>query len=668
MGRKACLAIGISDAPPLDYLPGAVNGAKAMDAWAKKAGYETKLLIDSKKPVGVEDVKKAMQKLLPQGTKTDRLILYFAGHGLARDAAEDLWLLSQWHEEQEAVAVGGLKRKLERFGIEQIAIISDACRSLPADADTADLTSDNVLGRGPYDPNLPLIDMLKASSKFRAAYMIPGATLDDDRCIFTGVIEEALWGHKPSAFSDHMVGNQRRITSGSLAKYLRSEVPVKAAFYKVELRPDIISGFLDPDDVYVTEPLAGAPAPKAWPAPAPPGAMGPDGGAPAGGKRGWSTVGQAAKAAPPDAAPATAPTPGAIILNDLGFAGSVSNWVPGVESSTRARPRMPASIAPRAPTPPPPESPPPETPEEERTRIEREASICDEKARGFLDSYRAENWPTHFETGSGFSLTGAKAVRGLIGQPEIVERDDDSPEWWRIRDPHKFELQRPLPMLVELDDGRWLGTTAIPKFIQTFTIDETGAVSVIYRPIGMAGAEAKAEEAVANLRAGMFRGGEAYDYALELRDGKHQDPMLGALAAYLYDSQGDVESIRQIAYFFANANQPIPFDVAMLARIKAERGNGVVVASIPAVAKRAPRTESEANSQWAYDATPAVEGVVAGTFPWLRQGWQLVDDGEPQLMPEGLATIRQHLTSAPFTTLTPEGGTLLGDLIFGDDR
>lgn len=653
MGRKACLAIGISDAPPLDYLPGAVNGAKAIAAWAEKAGYETRLLIDSEEAVGIETVAKALDELLPLGTKTERLILYFGGHGLARDAAEDLWLLSQWFEKQRAIAMGGMKRKLERYGVEQVAIISDACRSLPPDADTADLTSDNVLGRGPYDPSLPLVDMLKASSKFRAAYMIPGATPDDDRCIFTGVIEEALWGHEPSAFDTARKGC---ITSGSLANYLRAAVPAKALLYKVELRPDIVSGFLNPYDIYVGETVAGAPPPKDWPDPAPPGAMGPDGGDNAGGKRGWSTKSTGA------IHPAVAPP-----LDPNIFGGRAStNFTLDVDFSSKPRPRMPASLD--RSSPPPPKSTPPETPEEERGRIDREASMRKARAGEFLNSYRNEKSPTHFETGSGFSLAGGKAKRALVGPEAVAERDDNNPDWWRVRDEKLFVLRRPLPLLVELEDGRWLGTAAIPNFIQTFTVDEAGAVSVIYRPMNQPGAERRAEEAVARLRAGIVKAGAAYDYAVELRYGKHQDPMLGVLAAYLYDSQGDVDSIRQIGFYYARSNQPIPFDVAMLARVKAERRSGLIVAKIPKVAKREPRTENEANNNWSYDATEAIEGVVAGAFPWLRQGWTLVDDGDQPLMAEGLERVRDYLTSAPFTTLTREGGALLSQIIFGDSK
>ena len=60
MPRKACLAIGISDAPPLDYLPGAVNGAKGITHWAHAVGYKTGLLTDEKVPIGIDTVMDAL--------------------------------------------------------------------------------------------------------------------------------------------------------------------------------------------------------------------------------------------------------------------------------------------------------------------------------------------------------------------------------------------------------------------------------------------------------------------------------------------------------------------------------------------------------------------------------------------------------------------------------
>lgn len=194
MENMRCLAIGVSDAPPLEYLQGAENGAKVFGAWAASLGIPTEILTDEEKAVSFDAVKAAFERLFSGAPKISRLLIYFAGHGLSRAAAEDLWLLSQWFTTQRAVAVQGLSRRLERYGIEQLTIVSDACRSPAAGEDSADLVSDPVLDRGPFDASPPLIDMLRASSPFHAAYMVRGSKPEEDRCIFSGLLNEALSG------------------------------------------------------------------------------------------------------------------------------------------------------------------------------------------------------------------------------------------------------------------------------------------------------------------------------------------------------------------------------------------------------------------------------------------------------------------------------------------
>ena len=44
--RMAALAIGVSDARPLPFLAGAVNGASAFHEWAQGLGYESRLVTD----------------------------------------------------------------------------------------------------------------------------------------------------------------------------------------------------------------------------------------------------------------------------------------------------------------------------------------------------------------------------------------------------------------------------------------------------------------------------------------------------------------------------------------------------------------------------------------------------------------------------------------------
>lgn len=631
MGRKACLAIGVSDAPPLDFLSGAVNGATTMAAWGRAAGYETELLIDSERPVAISDVAAALARLLPQRLKTERLIVYFAGHGLARDAAEDLWLPSEWFDLQRAIAVGGLRRKLERYGVDQIAIISDACRSLAVDEDSADLTADNVLGRGPHQPSLPFADILKASSRFRAAYMIPGATPDDDRCLFTGVLEEALWGHAEAALDqDRQVGGCRCVTSASLARYLRAEIPRKAQQYRVDVRPDIVAGFLSPDDVYVAAPVAGAPPLRQWPSEAVPTAQG-GGGGRTGGPRGWST--RPEYRGHPSVSALT-------VLSHRGSPGS-SRRLASIGAARRADPRQ------------------------DRVAIERARRDRETRTDRLRAAYDREDRPTHFESGFGFNLIGARARRGLAGR-DVQASDVRDRLWWRVEDRRAAFLLEVGPLLVELSDGRWAGAAVIPGFVLSIGIERAGVMSLIYRPMFDSGAGRGTEEAVALLRTGAIRAEAAFDHAVAMRRGKHRDPVRGVIAAYLYDSQGDVDSIRQIAFYYCDAGQPIPYDVALLARLEVHSGRDGLVARIPPIRSRKARSAAETKVGWATRATPAAKGVIAGAFPWLRQGWPLLEDADPPLVAGGVAELVLHLGPAPFTTLDADAGLRLAKLIFGE--
>ena len=180
--ERVCLAVGIGDAPPLDYLRGAVNGAHAIAEWAQAQGYVTRLLTDEHDPVEFDDLKTELSGLLGGGA--ERLLLYFAGHGLSPGAADDLWLLSRWDKVRQGVSVTALRNRLTRYGVRQLVIVSDACRTL-IDANTSDVTGYPVLERGPFEETLPQMDLWFAASPSRAAWMIPGRTPAESRCIFS---------------------------------------------------------------------------------------------------------------------------------------------------------------------------------------------------------------------------------------------------------------------------------------------------------------------------------------------------------------------------------------------------------------------------------------------------------------------------------------------------
>ncbi len=200
----------------------------------------------------------------------------------------------------------------------------------------------------------------------------------------------------------------------------------------------------------------------------------------------------------------------------------------------------------------------------------------------------------------------------------------------------------------------------------TFTIQEELVVSVIYRPIAASPNESRETEvAVAQLRAGVLSSEAGYDLAARLRDEKAQDPVRGVIAAYIYDSLGDVESVRRIAFYLAMAGVAVPYDVALLGRIAASKARaGLIEVDIPETHERTSRSPEEERRRWTFAATPRLRAPVAGVFPWLRQGWFLLEDEDPSaLVLEGVAELRAELLSSPFTTLTALGGRRLKAII-----
>ncbi|MGY4296135.1 hypothetical protein ACVWXN_004230 [Bradyrhizobium sp. i1.4.4] len=625
MESMRCLSLGISDAPPLDFLQGAANGAKAFGAWAKNSGIPTEVLVDEEQPIGLDTVKAAFERLFAGKPKISRLLIYFAGHGLTRDPAEDLWLLSQWFTSQRAVSVGQLCRRLSRYGVEQLTIVSDACRSLAGSAESADLAVDPILDKGPFDDRRPFIDMLRASSPFHAAYMVRGSTPDEDRCIFSGLLNEALSGAHEEAFE---APDRRRITNFSLADFLGEQVPLRAGQYQVELRPDIATGFRPPNNIYVASRPATPRALLPWPKPGSVGVMSASEGLSAV-ERGWST--RLAKKSPKAKSldPLNRKPPR---LTRFRFDSTSSLFDRDVGDFARRQQRQ----------------------EEKVTRL--------------LRAYSVEgNRPTHFETGSGFNIAGANGKQATLGHSAIALRAAvDS--WWRVAPVGSGHLTIPTPLLIEFENGNWGGAAALPNHVATFTVDVEEVVSLIYRPLGAPSMEGRETElAIAQLRAGMLSEKMGYDQAARLRERKERDPVRGVIAAYIYDALGDRDSVHRVAWYLADAGVPIPFDVALLGHLSsAKSSSGLLEVEIPDTPRRKSRSPEESNRPWTFDSTPFTRAPVAGVFPWLRQGWSLLEDEDSSdLVMEGLVDLRSELLRSPFTTLSARGGQRLKTMIEG---
>lgn len=576
--RVVAIAIGVGRAARLPRLPGAVNGARGFEAWAKAMGHETHLVTDQVAAVTLTRLKETIEAALA-GPPIHRLLLYFAGHGLIREAEEGLWLVSDSMTSLSAIGLGALKQRLAWYGIDQIAIFGDACRELPQNLAEAGLTPDGVVGLGPKFGFVAAVDKFIAAQDGTTTFMIPGADPDDDRCVFSGVLLEGLWGTRPDAFSKVVA---KRITSQSLGNFLQKEVLALAQRYQRQVVPSWSSSFPEEDNIYFGE--GAPPVAPAFPD--------------------W-----------PEKAPAPTPPPWATL-----------------EAVPTAAHDPKFAIAPPSPSP----------------------------AAHLLARVRAQPRPGSFETGAGFVVDD---LRQAWAPPDVSIDQHGEQTWWRLCHHGKPILETPVPVLLELADGSVAAVTGLPSFIGALTPGAGGVAALIYREVHMPPAVAKStEEAIAALEGRAGQSGTLVDLAIELRQGKLADPVRGVISAYLYDALGDVDSIRRMAFYYVQHGQPIPYDVALLAGLGGGPVGDTLRAHVPATKSRKPRTPAEERFDWAWSATPDIDGVVGGFWPWLRQGWAYLDEpsdvGSP-LIRQALIPARKHLARGRFATLNAEGAAML---------
>lgn len=618
---NACVAIGIAQTDKLAPLPGAVNGAKSVAHWAKACGYDVELVTDEEAPVDITRVRSALLKLLPSPrdgddyggpvNPPDRLIVYFAGHGMQSNGSE-MWLLSRSYHDQVAIGTGQIQDALAAYGTPQVAIIVDACRS-PAVRDwNYAINPMGVLPLGPLDALEQIIDtdLFQAVPKFKQAYMLRARNGAPARCIFTSVLLEALHGNSADAFNA-----RDEITSDTLVKYLRNNVKRRAGKYRVRMVPQARASWLEPTNIYVTrdrlaklnlEPL------EPWPA--------------------------SAKPVEQDSCDEV-----------MGIADDSDKGIQPRASTRRRTSRkkdnsldefMRAVIR-------------------EKEQIAANVKETKNRAEQFTDRLRGDERPNSFEVGSGVSVSGADVVDVYAGSgiESVLQVDDRG--WAIALDPTVAGgFSDECWTLSELVDGRFIGGFLMSGFVADHVVDTDGCIAMILRKngIGRTGIKNGSEQAIKDMLAGGLDPEKAIDKALVLRHEKHSDPVVGVIAAYLYHAIGDIRSIRRMAAFYHQNGQPVPYDIALLARVAVDRKGGRLIAHIPKVAKQKPRTEYEAKYADYFSESEAKDIPVAGRFPIMRTGWFALANREDALAPRELREMLGELAPAPFTTFTADGG------------
>lgn len=590
--RYVCIAIGVSRAEGLAPLRAAATAAEEVGQWAELTGFARKedicVLTDRTEPVTIERITQTFRRLLPIGTQTDALLLHFAGHGLREDNTRTLWLPTDWRTQLRAIAVERLKNRLSDFGIANVTIISDACKVLANDKDTSDLTPDGVLGSGISAGKRPIFDRYDATHDVEAAFMIPGPTPAESRCLFSGALIEALWG-ATEALDVHHPG---KVTPGSLADYLSSRVSELCKTYRLNCEPQCLPGRPPDHLIYFDQTQVNAaliPSLPAWPRPA--------------------------------------------------FESPVFS----VDVASTAAPQRRV------------EKDAFDSPERAAFGIERFSvgGAANRRRWDAIDAFDVYQITHPDEANLFFGGGQAKAIWSTEPVHRVAQ------EQWLVDIEGNAQQ-----LLVECDGGVFVPLLVYRRLITVAVRDARGVNGWLFcSPTASQAEMFPAIDILQRMQSGNLPPSEVDKVVAELRVGKHINPMVGAICAYLYDYVGDLDSIRRMAFFYAHYRQPIPYDIALMGELRVRNRGLISIAEVPAVEARPFLGKAEV-PDFVTRATRAEHGEIGGLCPWLRQGWDFVDaptDHEKALV-ASLSDIRKHLLPETFTSLDQAGGRKLTEL------
>ena len=569
----------------LKALPGAIKASERMAAWAEAHGYIPLLINDKLFPeVTTELLRRKISEAIEDVTNRAvlrRIVIFFAGHGAATGIDDQTWMLSNWDKRWiEAVRLSSLQRVLEYYGPEQVTIIGDACQEYSARF--IDVIGNAILDTTDEHPRNFELDRFFPVDAGSQAFMIKGKGDEEDFCLFTEVMLDALEGDAPADYFEEIDGG-RHVTSQTLAKYLEDNLAAEAGKYGVRMDPRPRPGFYT-DRVYYSAPEPGGPA---WFGPPP-----------------------AEETAGDKSEPFGAPGP---------EASPRRRSVPKVTLTASAR-RDFADIFAAA------------------LKETRRKEELEEKRRQEEEAYSAaasEEVRDHFETGCGICITGAgvgnvSASRGTLSQVNLP------PNWFRLELSDERDPLLWADVLVELADESVASACVVQNFITAMHVFETGGTNVLHRANaetrGRYGNPEQGKQIIAllgRLHAGSLTEGEIVDAAATMRWFKHDVITVGAVVAQFYDSIRDTESLRSIAAFYAQNKQPIPLDIVLFGAGRLFARDDLLYADIPATPEREPRSEVERERHYTYGAMPEViQHPVAGRVPWMRQAWSAIETAD----------------------------------------
>ena len=519
MPKRGAICIGVNQAGSMPALQAAAKGGRDFEAWAKRQGCDTELLVDEAgRKIGVTDVYDAIKARVDTGAY-EQLIIYFSGHGILGAPGCEYWLLSRAPENpNEAVNLFRAIEDARSCGIPHIVFVSDACRSRAAAPPLTGVMGGTVFGHTGYAGAAAEIDVFYATRPGDPAWEV---ALDEATrnysSIFTDFLLEAVTHPIETQVEEVDAATMRLnvVSSRKLKEHLEAVVPVRAGERDVRIRqtPQLrvesaLPKYFATVDAAAIERVMGALPPT--PAGLPP----------------LRAALRALEATHFSAAGAPLSARDAVLIADTGLG----------------------------------------------TEVDR---LSDARGRGHFETR------TGF-TVYGAQPVDVAAV-GWGPDPSFPDPNDQNVWHIRLNPFADPAGRPPTASIVfRTRDGRVNGTllAVMPDFIGAVVIDDTGRVqSVSYAPAENAPrydeyrANARRLERMRAFAAVAARNGSftvenesVSSFASRIRQGKAIDPSLGLYAAYAYaqiGAYGDVSSVYH--YMQGDPDLPVPFDVAMLA-------------------------------------------------------------------------------------------------------
>lgn len=665
MARRICLSIGVSTVKPgpngqagFAVLDGAIPAAKSIEAWAVAAGFggaNVATVTDERTAgaVTVDRVRNAVALLFPNGAETvEHMILSFCGHGMTGAEVDSMfWLFSDALEQQYCVNVNEFVVEFLKYGVPRITLISDACRDGPSDLDLQRLEGRRVIVGPGKAAKSPQFDRLAASQDGKTSFMVgdKGSALPG-KCIFSGVITDILWKREASAIVDGAV------TTLGLGATARSRATERASNYSLELYPQCLVDPLPAVLVSAGQDLPPEANPQPWPEIGEGQIMG---------DLDLDHVHVADVVSPEHAIERISGDIGfrneilginfGKALPDLDFTRNFSGFpddaarplldliklrTVSAADDQDAETRMTAAA--RA--------------EEAVKRLEAKAAPqARQQVATQLREMVKHLTPWNDMPDVNLVTLGVKTSQIWGAEGTTIEHYSKSTEdlsFWRITPCEQSQF-----VVIETGDRFFVPVTLYDGLYATVSPDPRGGYVLAYGSSDESRGIEEVFQVIADLAAGKLSPADLDKLAAHLRNGKHVDPILGVISAYLYRAIADVDSIRRMAYFYKQYNQAVPFDIALLGDMTVTGGtNGKLVAHVPEVQDR--KGLAGHLPEYMTRATPAVSFPVGGRTPWLSVGWDYVVDPAPEWAPlvAGLAPFARDVTRSGFTNLPWEAG------------